>query len=94
MKDTRLINPSDVRLFYFGLKDVLTTDDEKEARKAKLQRAMILSNCEHMTISLCMKLPNGERLETESDVVDYADDFVILKGGIAIPVWAIVDVDV
>jgi hypothetical protein len=41
-----------------------------------------------------MKLPNGEKLETESDVVDYADDFVILKGGVAIPVWAILDVDI
>ncbi|MEO8474117.1 MAG: hypothetical protein ABI477_18080 [Chryseolinea sp.] len=94
MKDARLINPSDVRLFYFGLKDVLNTDDEKAARKSKLQRATILSNCEHMTISLCMRLPNGEKLQTESDVVAFADDFVILKGGIAIPVCRILDVDI
>jgi hypothetical protein len=40
-----------------------------------------------------MKLPNGEMLETESDVVDFADDFVVLKGGYYIPVWAILDVD-
>ena len=32
-----------------------------------------------------MKLPNGEKLETESDLVDYADDFVILKGGYCNP---------
>jgi hypothetical protein len=54
---------------------------------------MILSNCEHISISLYMRLPNGETLETESDVIDYADDFVILKGGISIPVWTIIDVD-
>jgi hypothetical protein len=55
---------------------------------------MIISNSEHVPISLYMRLPNGETLETESDVVDYADDVVLLKGGYYIPVWAIVDVDV
>lgn len=89
-----MINPSDIRMYYFGSKDVLTDSDEKEIRKSKLQRAMILSNCEHIPISLYMKLPNGEKLETESDLVDYADDFVILKGGFCIPVFAIFDVDV
>jgi hypothetical protein len=94
MKDARVINPSDIRMYYFGSKDVLLDDNEKEIRKNKLQRAMILSNCEHVTISLYMKLPNGEKLETESDIVDFADDFVILKGGFCIPVLAIFDVDV
>lgn len=52
MKDARVINPSEIRLFYFGIKDVLSNPDEKEARKGKLQRAMILTNCEHISISL------------------------------------------
>ena len=94
MKDARVINPSDIRLFYFGSKDVLTDSEEKEVRRAKLLRAMILTNCEHIPISLYLKLPNGEKLETESDVVDYADDYVILKGGFYVPVQAIFDVDV
>jgi len=94
MKDARVINPSDIRLFYFGSKDVLTDSEEKEVRRIKLLRAMILTNCEHIPISLYLKLPNGEKLETESDVVDYADDYVILKGGFYVPVQAIFDVDV
>jgi hypothetical protein len=94
MKDARLINPSDVRLFYFGSKDVLNNSEEKAWRAGKLQRAMIISNSEHVPISLYMQLPNGEKLETESDLIDYADDFVILKGGVHIPVWAILDVGV
>ncbi len=55
---------------------------------------MILTNCEHIPLSLYMRLPNGETLETESDIVDYAGDVVVLKGGFHIPVWAILDVDV
>jgi hypothetical protein len=94
MKGARIINPSDINLLHFGIEDVLSDEDEKEARKHKLERAMILTNCEHIPISLYMKLPNGETLETESEVVDYADDVVLLKGGYYIPVWAILDVDV
>ena len=55
---------------------------------------MMISNCEHVPISLYMQLPNGEKLETESDLIDYADDFVILRGGFYIPVRAILDVDI
>ena len=94
MKNTRFINPSDITTYHFGSQDVLTNNDEKEARKHKLERAIILSNCEHVPISLYLQLPNGERLETESDVVDYADDIVVLKGGYYVPVWAILDVDI
>jgi hypothetical protein len=94
MKNTRLIDPADITSFHFGVEDVLTSNEEKESRKHKLERAMIISNCEHISISLYMKLPNGETLETESDVVDYADDVVVLKGGYYIPVWAILDVDI
>ena len=81
-------------MFYFGSQDVLTNSEDKEARKHKLERAMILSNSEHVPISLYLKLPNGETLETESDVIDFADDVVLLKGGYYIPVRAILDVDI
>jgi hypothetical protein len=94
MKNTRFINPSEITTYHFGPQDVLTNNDDKEARKHKLERAIILSNCEHVPISLYLQLPNGEKLETESDVVDYADDIVVLKGGYYLPVSAILDVDV
>jgi hypothetical protein len=94
MKNAKFVSPTDINMFHFGSKDVLTSNDEREARKHKLERAMIISNSEHVPISLYMQLPNGDTLETESDVVDYADDVVLLKGGYYIPVWAILDVDV
>lgn len=93
MNEVRMINPSDIRLFHFGLQDVLTSTEEKELRKWKLKRAMILSNCEHTLINIYLTLPNGQVLETQSDTVNYADDFVTIKGGITIPTWTISDVD-
>jgi hypothetical protein len=94
MKNAKFINPWDINMFHFGHQDVLNNSDEKEARRHKLERAMIISNCEHVPISLYLRLPNGDTIETESDVVDYADDVVLLKGGYFIPVCAILDVDV
>ena len=94
MKDARLIDPSDVRHLSFGSKDVLNNNEEKQWRAGKLQRAMIISNSEHVPISVYIQLPSGEKLETESDLIDFADDFVILKGGHYIPVSAILDVGV
>jgi len=92
MKDTRIISPSDVRLYYFGSKDVLLSTDEKENRKRKLQRAAAMTSLRN-PISIYLKLPTGETLETHSDSFDFADGFVIIKGGFAIPLGAIVDLD-
>lgn len=92
--NARVINPSDIRLYYFGSKDVLSEAEERARRKHKLERAMILTNCEQHSISIIMKLPSGETVETQSSLIGYADDFVVVRGGYAIPVSAIVDVDI
>ena len=94
MRDARIISPSDIRLYYFGSKDVLSQPNERESRSRKLKQAMVLSNYEHQPISIYIQLPTGETLETQSDHVDFAGDFVIVRGGYAIPVSAIIDVDV
>ena len=93
MSDARIISPSDTRLYYFGSKDVLFSIDEKETRKKKLQNAVILTHNEQTPVSIYIKLPSGETLKTKSDRVDYTDDSVIIKGGFAIPVSAILDID-
>jgi len=94
MKDARIISPSDIRLYYFGSKDVLSQPNERESRSRKLRQAMVLSNYEHQAVSIYIQLPTGETLETRSDQLDFAEDFVIVGGGYAIPVSAIVDVEV
>jgi hypothetical protein len=92
MENARVINPSDVRMFYFGTKDVLTQSHERECRKQKIQRAVSLPHDEHQKINILIRLPTGETVQTQSDQLGYRDDFVVVKGGHAIPVWAILDV--
>jgi len=93
MENTRIISPSDVRLYYFSSKDVLLSTDEKENRKRKLQRAAQMAPHTGTSISIYLKLPTGETLETHTDSFSLADGFVIIKGGFAIPLGAIVDLD-
>lgn len=93
MKNSRIISPSDVRLYYFGSKDVLLSSDEKENRKMKLRRAAARTSNVGTPISIYLKLPTGETLETHSDSLDFTDDFVIIKGGFTVPMGAVLDVD-
>lgn len=94
MRDARFISPSDIRLYYFGNKDVLSQPNERESRERKLKRAVVLSNRAHQSISIYIQLPTGETLETHSDLVAYSDNHVIVKGGYTIPVSAIIDIDI
>lgn len=94
MEHARVINPSDVRLYYFGSKDVLQTEDERKHRKRKLEQALALTHTQHQQVSFLIQLPTGEILETQSGLLDYADGFVVIRGGYVVPVRAIVDVAV
>jgi hypothetical protein len=93
MKTSRTILPSEVLSIHFAHQDVLEEEEQKEQRKVKLHRAMLITNSEHVPVSLYLRLPSGETVETQSDMIDFADDFVIMKGGFFIPVHAILDVD-
>ena len=57
MKNAKFINPCDINMFHFGHEDVLNNNDEKETRRHKLERAMIISNCDHVPIIFTCAFP-------------------------------------
>jgi hypothetical protein len=79
---------------HFSTQDALTTFEQRFERDHKLRTAMSLTNVEHESITLLLKLANGELVQVTSNLVDFEDDFVELRGGIGIPLKAIVDVGV
>ena len=91
--NVRKINPEEIASVHFPHSDVLQNHAEKEERNIKLHNAVVLSNLEHQDVGIVLQLDTGEVIETYSTLVDYADDFVVIKGGYFIPVWAIVDVE-
>jgi hypothetical protein len=93
MNNIRKISPHEIQMLYFPVSDVLNNAEDKSQRVNKLLKAVILSNCEHCDVGIVIQLLSGEVIETFSDLVDYADDFVIIKGGFVIPVKAILDIE-
>ncbi|MFZ6009398.1 MAG: hypothetical protein ACOYXT_03550 [Bacteroidota bacterium] len=91
--NVRKINPEDVNRYHFTQDDALQLEEDRSQRIHKLINAVVLSNTEHQDIGIVIKLDNGEVIETFSDLIDFADDFVVIKGGAAIPLKAIVDVE-
>lgn len=91
--NVRKVNPEEVPFMHFAHDEVLNTRNERESRKWKLNKAVALSNVEHLDIGLVLQLDSGEIIETFTPVVDYADDFIEIKGGYFIPLRAIVDIE-
>ena len=92
--NAKKVTLDELRLHRFATEDVLTTFDERFERQHKLRTAMSLTNLDHENISLIVRLANGELIEVTSDLIDFEDDFVEIRGGVGIPLKAIVDVSV
>jgi len=92
--NAKKVTLEEIRHQRFASTDVLLTFDDRFEREHKLRTAMALTNSDHETISLFVQLANGDLVEIASDLIDYEDDFVEIRGGIGIPLKAIVDVGV
>jgi len=91
--NARKIAFDDVKVFHFTKNDVLGNDEERQERIRKLVKAVVLCHTEHQDIGIVFKLESGEVIETFCDLIDFADDFVVIKGGTAIPLISIVDIE-
>lgn len=91
--DVRKIDPEKMKNEHFTHSAVVISEDDRVTLIGKLLRAVILSHREHQMIGIVIKLESGEIIETFCDHIDFADDFVMIKGGATVPVKAIVDVE-
>lgn len=92
--NARNLSLDEIRLQKFPQEDVLSTFEERFEREQRLKSAMALTNADHEPISLFVKLADGEVVEVKSNLIDFEDEFVEVRGGFGIPLRAIVDVGV
>lgn len=92
--NARKIALEEIRSLQFAAEEVLGTFEEKFEREHKLKTAMALTNSDHESISLFVKLADGEVVEVVSDLIDLEEDYVEVHGGYGIPLRAIVEVGV
>jgi hypothetical protein len=92
--DARKLTLDKVLYQHFPGEDVLKSPEDRFERQHKLRTATARTNMNHETISLFVQLASGELVEISSDLIEVQDDYVELRGGIGIPLKAIVDVGV
>lgn len=65
----------------------------RKNREYKLNRASILSKIDHIKIRITFKTEQNLLFQVETTNWAVTKEFILLKGGIAIPVQSIVDID-
>ena len=91
--NVRKVEVNEMNSIHFAKKDVLGNEDDRLERMRKLIKAVILSHIEHSDVGIVFKLDNDEVVETYCDLIDFAGDYVMIKGGTVIPLISIVDVE-
>jgi len=91
--NVRKIEPEEMKVAHFTKKDVLRDEEERRDRIRKLIKAVVLSHSEHQDVGIVIKFESGEVIETYCDLIDFADDYVMIKGGTIVPLISIVDVE-
>jgi hypothetical protein len=83
------MTPEQISKEHFPTEDVLTTADEKEARKKHLNAAVMETYQDHDEIGLIVRLASGRRVEVYSNFIELEGSVVELRGGFHIPLRAI-----
>lgn len=91
--NVRKVEVNEMKVAHFTRREVLESEDARMERIRKLLRAVVLSHIEHNDVGIVMKLDNDEVIETYCDLIDFAGDYVMIKGGTVIPLISIVDVE-
>lgn len=77
----------------FNKKPELTVHVDRKNIDHKLQRALKLGNLHKTSVNLRF-ISDRELLQTEATIWAVTENYVMLKGGVMIPVECIIDVDV
>lgn len=84
----------EVSIQHFSLIDVLSTEEERAARKHDLKAATAETYQDHDEIGVIVRLANGRRAEVVSNFIELEGNYVELRGGFHVPVRAIEKVEI
>lgn len=88
MSEVKIINKEDIHHVKFVSFEVLNTTEEKTARRAQIENAMLLGNGSKGKSKIYFMGEDG-LLEVETTVWAASDDVLTLKGGVMILVHCI-----
>jgi hypothetical protein len=93
MKTITQVEKENISKLAFGKREVLTSPEDQKARMADLNRAQTLGNLLQTKVKLLFEAADGQTYQVETTVWAVGQEFISLKGGIYIPITAILQVD-
>jgi hypothetical protein len=93
MKSISHIDMAEFGISKFAKNEVLPDSAQKDERKLKLLRAMLLHFIEHQTVKVFFKNEKEEELSIECSVIAVTDEHLMLKSGLIIPIKAILSIE-
>ncbi|HEX5169969.1 MAG TPA: hypothetical protein VFW11_12410 [Cyclobacteriaceae bacterium] len=91
--NVRKIELNEMKVAHFSKRDVLEDEGARMERIHKLLKAVVLSHLEHQDVGIVIKLESDELIETYCNLIDFAGDYVMIKGGTIIPLISIAEIE-
>ncbi|UZD22405.1 hypothetical protein [Algoriphagus halophytocola] len=92
MKTIETIQKESISQLTFSKKEALVDPEERKQRMADLYRSQTLGNLLQSKVKLIFETSDGQNYQVDTTVWAVGNDFISLKGGITIPVHAILKV--
>ncbi len=77
----------------FIKEDVLKDANSRKARLHSLEKAQTLGNLYHQKVNIIYLLRDGEIQQVETTIWAVGQEYIVLKGGVTIPVHAILEIE-
>ena len=87
------INKENISSLHFGQEEVLQSKDEIRMRLFELERSQTLGNLLQTKVKLTFQSSDSQIYEVDTTVWAVGNQFVLLKGGITIPIHSIIQID-
>ena len=93
MENIATVQKEHLNTLKFYRDDVIQEKVSQRLRKFDLDRALILGNIDHNKVTIIFKTEDGTLLQVKTTIWAVTEEYVALKGGVHIPIKAIVDLE-
>jgi hypothetical protein len=93
MQGILTVPKENIKQLKFIKEDVLKDASSCKARLFSLEKAQTLGNLYHQKVNIIYLLRDGEIQQVETTVWAVGQEYIVLKGGVTIPVHAIMEVE-
>ncbi|MFL0682594.1 MAG: hypothetical protein ACJLTB_05070 [Algoriphagus aquaeductus] len=93
MKTITLIEKEQISQLNFGKKEVLNIPEDRKKRLADLYRSQTLGNLLQTKVKIIFETADEQVYQVNTTVWAVGSDFISLKGGVYIPINAILEVN-